>query len=76
MWEEEWRVNHKAVEMIWWRTGVKVPARQPKWRGLWHNDGKCAGARPAYRGHVWSYDAEAERTKDLLPLKMLTTIDE
>jgi putative transposase len=26
---EGWRVNHKRVERIWRREGLKVPARQP-----------------------------------------------
>jgi len=25
-----WRVNHKRVERIWRREGLKVPARQPR----------------------------------------------
>jgi transposase InsO family protein len=28
--EEGWRVNHKRVERIWRREGLKVPRRQPK----------------------------------------------
>ena len=27
---EGWRVNHKRVERIWRREGLRVPARQPK----------------------------------------------
>ena len=27
---EGWRVNHKRVERIWRREGLKVPRRQPK----------------------------------------------
>jgi putative transposase len=30
-----WRVNHKRVERIWRREGLKVPKRQPK-RGRLH----------------------------------------
>ena len=26
---EGWRVNHKRVERIWRREGLKVPAKQP-----------------------------------------------
>ena len=30
-----WRVNHKRVERIWRREGLKVPARHPKRGRLW-----------------------------------------
>jgi putative transposase len=26
---EGWRVNHKRIERIWQREGLKVPAKQP-----------------------------------------------
>jgi transposase InsO family protein len=74
--DEGWRVNHKRVERIWRREGLKVPARQPKRGRLWLNDGSCIRLRPAYKDHVWSYDFVADRTKDGRPLKMLTLIDE
>ena len=34
-----WRVNHKRVERIWRREGLKVPVKQPKRGRLWFNDG-------------------------------------
>jgi putative transposase len=34
-----WRVNHKRVERIWRREGLKVPKKQPKRGRLWLNDG-------------------------------------
>ena len=34
-----WHVNHKRVERIWRREGLKVPAKQPKRGRLWFNDG-------------------------------------
>ena len=37
--EEGWRVNHKRVERIWRREGLKVPKKQPKRGRLWLNDG-------------------------------------
>ena len=36
---EGWACNHKRVERIWRREGLKVPARQPKRGRLWLNDG-------------------------------------
>ena len=49
-------VNHKRIERLWRREGLKVPAKQPKRRRLWLNDGSCVRLRPAYKDHVWSYD--------------------
>jgi transposase InsO family protein len=35
-----WQVNHKRVERIWRREGLKVPVKQPKRGRLWLNDGR------------------------------------
>ncbi len=59
-----WSVNHKRVERIWRREGLKVPQRQLKRGRLWLNDGSCIRLRPEYRGHVWAYDFVEERTHD------------
>ena len=40
-----WRVNHKRVERIWRREGLKVPKKQPKRGRLWLNDGSCVRLR-------------------------------
>ena len=53
---EGWSVNHKRVERIWRREGLKVPKRQPKRGRLWLNDGSCIRLRPLHENHVWSYD--------------------
>jgi putative transposase len=71
-----WRVNHKRVERIWRREGLKVPARQPKRGRLWLNDGSCLRLRPEHRNHVWTYDFVFERTHDGRALRMLTVLDE
>ncbi|PLX45570.1 MAG: IS3 family transposase, partial [Deltaproteobacteria bacterium] len=34
-----WRINHKRVERIWRREGLKLPKKQPKRGRLWLNDG-------------------------------------
>ena len=41
-----WQVNHKRVERIWRREGLKVPMKQPKRGRLWLNDGMCVRLRP------------------------------
>ena len=71
-----WQVNHKRVERIWRREGLKVPKKQPKRRRLWLNDGSCIRLRPVRRDHVWSYDFLAARTHDGKPLRLLTLMDE
>lgn len=73
---EGWRVNHKRVERIWRREGLKVPSKQPKRRRLWLNDGSCIRLRPAFKHHVWAYDFVQDRTHDGRSFRMLTVIDE
>jgi putative transposase len=71
-----WRVNHKRVERIWRREGLKVPKKQPKRGRLWLNDGSCVRLRPEHKGHVWSYDFVMTRTSEGRSLRMLNIIDE
>jgi len=73
---EGWIVNHKRVERIWRREGLKVPGKQPKRRRLWLNDGSCIRLRPRWPNHVWSYDFVQDRTHDGKAFRMLTVIDE
>ena len=49
-------VNHKRVERIWRREGLKVAGRQPKRGRLWLTDGSCNRLRPVYWNHVWACD--------------------
>jgi len=71
-----WPVNHKRVERIWRREGLKVPKRQPKRGRLWLHDGSCVRQRPEHRNHVWAYDFVQDRTRDGKAFRMLTVIDE
>jgi putative transposase len=73
---EGWRVNAKRVERLWRREGLKVPARQPKRKRLWDNDGSCARLRPERKDHVWAYDLVQDRTHDGRAFRMLTIVDE
>lgn len=73
---EGFLVNHKRVERIWRREGLKVPKRQPKRGRLWLNDGSCVRLRPEHRNHVWSYDFMMGRTANGRPLRLLNIIDE
>ena len=71
-----WHVNHKRVERIWRREGLKVPSKQPKRGRLWLNDGSCIRLRPSWPNHVWAYDFVMARTHDGKAFRMLTIIDE
>ena len=71
-----WQVNHKRVERIWRREGLKVPARQPRRGRLWLNDGSTIRLRPERRNHVWAYDFVHIRTRDGRPVRLLAVINE
>ena len=71
-----WKVNHKRVERIWRKEGLKVPKKQPKRSRLWLNDGSCIRLRPEYQDHVWSYDFMVEHTANGKAFKILNIIDE
>ena len=71
-----WHCNHKRVERIWRREGLKVPARQPKRGRLWLNDGSCVRLRPERANHVWAYDFVEDRTRDGRKIRMLCVVDE
>ena len=73
---DNWRINHKRVERIWRREGLKVPNKQPKRGRLWFHDGSCIRLRPSRRNHVWSYDFVEDRTHEGRKFRMLTVIDE
>ena len=73
---ENWMVNHKRVERIWRREGLKVPAKQPKRKRLWLSDGSCIRLRPEHKDHVWSYDFVKSHTADGRGFRILTIIDE
>ncbi len=74
--DKGWGVNHKRVERIWRREGLKVPKKQPKRARLWLNDGSCIRLRPERKDHVWSYDFMIDRTANGKAFKILNVIDE
>jgi len=74
--DEGWHVNHKRVQRIWRREGLKVPQKQPKRGRLWFNDGSCVRLRPLYADHVWSYDFMTDHTRNGRAFRILNIIDE
>lgn len=73
---EGWCVNHKRVQRLWRKEGLKVPARQPQRGRLWLNAGSCVRLRPEQRNHVWSCDFMREQTHNGRPFRILNVIDE
>jgi putative transposase len=71
-----WHVNHKRVERIWRREGLKVPQKQPKRARIWMNDGSCVRLKPEHPNHVWSYDFVQDRTHDGRTYRTLNIMDE
>lgn len=69
-------VNHKRIERIWQREGLKIPQKQAKKGRLWLNDGSCVRLRPERPNHVWSYDFVQDRTHDGRIFRTLNIIDE
>jgi len=73
---EGWIVNHKRVQRIWRREGLKVPQKQPKRGRLWLNDGSVVRLKPLFPKRVWSYDFMQARTHNGVPFRILNVIDE
>ena len=74
--EDGWDVNHKRIERLWRREGLKVPQQQRKRRRLGHSANSCSRRRAERKNHVWTYDFVLDRTEDGRRLKLLTLVDE
>jgi putative transposase len=73
---EGWQVNHKRIERVWRREGLKVPAKQPKLGRLWLNDWTIVRLKPEFPKHVWGYDFMEDRTHNGVSFRILNIIDE
>ena len=73
---EGWIVNHKRVQRIWRKEGLKVPQKQPKRGRLWLNDGSVVRLKPLFPKHVWSYDFMEDRTHNGVKFRILNVMDE
>jgi transposase InsO family protein len=69
-------VDHKHVQCIWRREGLKVPLKEPKKGSIWLNNGSRIRLRPERPNHVWSYDFVHDRTDDGRVYRTLNIIDE
>lgn len=71
-----WQVNHKRIERLWRREGLKVPSKQPKRSRLWLNEYACIRLSAQHTDHVWSYDFVHHRTEDGKAFRTLNIVDE
>lgn len=71
-----WQVNHKRIERLWRREGLKVPSKQPKRKRLWMNEYSCIRLSAQHQNHVWSYDFVHHRTEDGKAFRTLNIVDE
>jgi transposase InsO family protein len=69
-------INHKRVERIWHKEGLKVPKKQQKRQRIFLNDGSCIRLRATHKNHVWSYDFVEDKTMDGRKIRFLNIIDE
>ena len=70
-------MNHKCIERLWRREGLKVPKqKKAKRRRLFPGDGSSARLQAEHADHVWSYDFMHDRTDDGRLLRILNIIDE
>jgi putative transposase len=74
-----WHVNHREGSGVNGSRGGRardVPAKEPKKRRLWLNDGSCVRLQPERPNHVWSYDFVQDRTHDGRVYRTQNIIDE
>ena len=69
-------MNHKRVERLWRKEGLRVPRKQPKRGRLWLAEGAIVRRRAERPNDVCSYDFVFERTADGRALKLLVVVDE
>ena len=69
-------MNHKRVERLWRREGLKVPKKQLKPRRLWDKNGFCVRLRSKHKNHIWSYDFVMDWASNGRAVRMFNVIDE
>jgi len=70
-----WRVNHKRVQRLWCREGMRVAKRGRRQARIGDSGNPCTRRRAEAKGHVWTYDFLSERTEDGHRLKILAVLD-
>lgn len=74
--DEGWRINHKRVQRLWRREGLKVARKPRKRRTRGHSGNSCTLRQAEGINSVWSYDFLFERTEDGRQAKILAVVDE
>jgi putative transposase len=74
---EGWRVNHKRIERLWRKEGLKQPEKQTSGK---HAEGGAVNAmwkrRAEHPDHIWAYDFISGHTTDGRSFRILNVIDE
>jgi len=71
-----WKVNHKRVERLWRKEGLKVPPRRRKKRRYGVSANSCRHTKADKPNSVWSWDFVFDRLENGRPIKWLVLIDE
>lgn len=75
--QDGWKVNVKRIHRLWKEAGLQVPKKKVrKRRRLGSSENGCVRLKPAYPGHMWSYDFIYDRTETGAQLKIMPVIDE
>ena len=70
-------MNHKRVERLWRREGLKVPREAAKEKAVMaQRTVRAFRRRPERKNHVWSYDFVQTRTAEGRAVRLLTLMDE
>ena len=67
------KINHKRVERLWSKTGLKIRKRKKKYRRIF---GEVIRIRPSGRNQVWSYDIISWNLLRGGKIRILVVIDE
>jgi len=71
-----WSINHKRVERLWRREGLKVPSRPKKKRRLGNSGNGIMHIKADKPNAVWTWDFIFDRLENGRPVKWFTLVDE
>ena len=73
---EGWSANHKRIQRLWRREGMRVPRKRRRTRRMGNASNSSSRRYAEAPNHVWSYDFVFDRTEGGRPIKSLTMVDE
>lgn len=71
-----WRVNHKRVERLWRKEGLKVPKKPKKKRRFGASTNGIMHVQAASPNDVWTWDFVFDRLENGRQVKWLSLVDE